>query len=144
MRDKANYSQDLKMKNFEETGIREDAFVNSISLCHATINIGIDRMHDVFEGILHYNLCEVMLALIRDGYCSLDTLNKLKADLSYGEVEADAVRGAQSVQTGAHMPVINENDGNFEEDENESVIALDAAGANNNPVANETLDSGNK
>lgn len=88
LRNRVNYEEDLKKKKFKETGIKEDSFVNLIFLCHATISIGIDIMHDVFEGILHYNLCEIILALINDGYCSLDTLNKLKADLSYGEVEA--------------------------------------------------------
>lgn len=88
MRDKVNYEEDLKKNNFKGTGIKEDSFVNSICLCHVTTCLGIDIMHDVFEGILHYNLCEIILALINDGYCSLDLFNKLKADLSYGEVEA--------------------------------------------------------
>lgn len=88
LRNKVNYEEDLKKNNFKTTGIKEDSFVNLIFLCHATICLGIDIMHDVFEGILHYNLCEIILALINDGYCSLDTLNKLKSDLSYGEVES--------------------------------------------------------
>lgn len=87
MRNRKNYEEDLKAKDFKQTGIKEDSFVNLIFLCHATISLGIDIMHDVFEGISHYNLCEIILAFIRDDYCTLDELNRLKADLSYGDVE---------------------------------------------------------
>lgn len=52
MRNKENYEEDLKKNDFKKTGIKEDSFVNLICLCHVTVCVGIDIMHDVFEDIL--------------------------------------------------------------------------------------------
>lgn len=44
-------------------------------------------MHDVNEGILNYNVCEVLLYFIDNDYFSLDELNAAKRNLKLGELE---------------------------------------------------------
>lgn len=89
LRTEKNYEEDVKKKNFKLTGVNESSIVNLINnYCHVTNTVGIDKMHDIYEGMLHYNLCEVILYFIRKEYISLDILNQLKADISYGELEA--------------------------------------------------------
>lgn len=88
MRNKKNYFEDLKKNNYRFTGVYEESIVNSFYLSHATNSIGVDNMHDILEGILHYNMCEIILHYIRKKTFSLDKLNQLKSDLSYGELES--------------------------------------------------------
>lgn len=89
MRTIRNYAKDLKKNNFKETGIKEESVINLIYLCHATDSMGIDTMHDILEGILHYHMCEIIISLISEGSFSLDRLNQLKFDLLYGEGDAN-------------------------------------------------------
>lgn len=44
-------------------------------------------MHDVNEGILHYNLCEIILHFIDKQFFTLEMLNKEKRNVNYGELE---------------------------------------------------------
>lgn len=88
MRNPENYERDLKKHDEKLTGIVENSIVNSIHLCHATECFGVDIMHDVFEGILHYNLSATIRQFIKDGYFTLAQLNKLKSDFEFGEVES--------------------------------------------------------
>lgn len=88
MRNIKNYISDLAKNNFSKTGIQEESIVNLFFLCHATSSIGADTMHDILEGILHYHMSEIILYFISAGFFTLDQLNQLKFDLSYGEVES--------------------------------------------------------
>lgn len=90
MRNKENYAEDVRKNNAKLTGIVEDSIINLIFLCHATLTLGIDIMHDIFEGILHYHMCAIILEFIKDpdlGF-TLAKLNQLKSEFEYGEVES--------------------------------------------------------
>lgn len=89
MRNEKNYAEDVAKNDFTNTGVKEESIINSFFLCLATNSIGADVMHDILEGVLHYNLCEIILDFIKKGYFSLDQLNQLKFDLSYGEIESN-------------------------------------------------------
>lgn len=87
MRDRANYEEDLKKKNFKLTGISEASVVNLIDCSHVTNTVGVDLKHDFYEGLLHYSMSEIIVRFITEGYISLEKLNELKANLVYGEEE---------------------------------------------------------
>lgn len=82
------YEEDLNKKAFKLTGISEASIVNFIDFCHVVNTVGVDIMHDIYEGIWHYDMCEIILRFINEGYISLDKLNQLKTDFEYGEIEA--------------------------------------------------------
>lgn len=88
MRNEKDYEKDVKKKNLKLTGVSERSIVNLIACSHVTNSVGVDIMHDLYEGILHYNMCEIILRFIGEGYITLEIFNKLKDDLLYGETEA--------------------------------------------------------
>lgn len=42
------------------TGIYKEPIFNQLNFFHATTNYSIDIMHDIFEGICHYNMCHII------------------------------------------------------------------------------------
>lgn len=58
----ANYAIDVALKNISVTGIFEDSDWNNLINFHVTFNISIDIMHDLLEGICHYDICNILLA----------------------------------------------------------------------------------
>lgn len=83
-----NYNQDLANGKLSETGMWENSVFNKVRYFHA-IQTCADVMHDVNEGVLHYNLCEIILSFIKSGYFTLDMLNKAMKNLKYGEHESN-------------------------------------------------------
>lgn len=81
-----NYYQDLAIGNMTKTGICENSVFNKVRHFHAT-NTCADIMHDINEGILSYNLCEIILYFIKNQYFTLAMLNSEKRNLKYGELE---------------------------------------------------------
>lgn len=88
MRNVQNYSEDVVTMNFIETGIYKDSFLNQITSFHVTKNYCIDIMHDLFEGICHYDLCHIIRYYIDTAKLfSLETLNSRKMNFNYGQIE---------------------------------------------------------
>lgn len=56
LRNELNYTADLENLPFEECGIKFDTILNTLPNFHTTKNITVDIMHDLFEGVCHYNL----------------------------------------------------------------------------------------
>jgi hypothetical protein len=46
-------------------------------------------MHDVFEGVCHYNLSLILSSLIDDKYISLDVLNQTKRHSDYVDIDVN-------------------------------------------------------
>lgn len=61
MRNIVNYTKDVAKINFSETRIYKSSILNTISSFHVTENYCIDVMHDVFEGICHYDMCHIII-----------------------------------------------------------------------------------
>lgn len=82
LRNVQNYSEDI------ETGIYKDSFLNQITSFHVTENYCIDIMHDLFEGVCHYDLCHIIRYYIDTAKLfSLETLNSRKMNFNYGQIE---------------------------------------------------------
>lgn len=86
MRNIENYYQDLAVGNMKKTGICENSVFNKLRYFHAT-QTSVDIMHDINEGVLHYNLCEIILYFINNKYFTLAMLNEEKRKLTYGQLE---------------------------------------------------------
>lgn len=86
LRNRENYEEDLDIGDMKLTGLYENSAFNKIRYFHAT-DCCADIMHDVNEGILHYNICEVILHFIRKKYFTLAQLNYEKNMRKYGELE---------------------------------------------------------
>jgi len=85
LRNTNNYTTDIEINDFSQTGINKLSILNQINLFHVTTNFCVDIMHDVFEGICHYNMCHLILYYTEKvKIISLDTLNFRKQNFSYG------------------------------------------------------------
>lgn len=64
LRNELNHDEDVIASNLSLTGIRENSILNLINSFHVTKNFAIDIMHDIFEGVCHYNICHIIMKLI--------------------------------------------------------------------------------
>lgn len=87
LRNEVNYAEDVSVGNISLTGIKENSILNLIDTFHVTRNFAIDIMHDIFEGVCHYNMCHIIQKFIDMRYFNLDTLNNRKMMFNYGEIE---------------------------------------------------------
>lgn len=80
-----NYEEDVLADNLSETGINHSCVFNIIPSFHATSNLAVDIMHDMYEGVCHYNLSYILKYLINEKkFFSLDTFNEKKKIFDYG------------------------------------------------------------
>lgn len=88
MRNVHNYSVDVASSNFLETGIYRESLLNRVTHFHVTQNFCIDIMHDLFEGICHYDICHILTYFIDTAKLfSLEILNSRKMNFNYGPIE---------------------------------------------------------
>jgi len=88
MRNVHNYSVDVASSNFIETGIYKEPLLNRVTHFHVTQNFCIDIMHDLYEGICHYDICHILTHFIDTAKLfSLETLNSRKMNFNYGPIE---------------------------------------------------------
>lgn len=64
IRNKINYTQDVNLYNVKLTGIKETCIFNDIENFHVTDNFSVDIMHDILEGVAHYDLLRILKQFI--------------------------------------------------------------------------------
>lgn len=83
-----NYEVDVKINDVSQTGINSESIWNTLPSFHVTENYSCDLMHDLFEGVCHYNISQVLLDFIeKKKYFTLEYLNKIKNTFPYGDTE---------------------------------------------------------
>jgi len=88
LRNNINYTEDLEKNDFTQTGIYKDSILNQITTFHVTDNFSVDIMHDIYEGICHYNMYHLIIYYTEKiQIFSLETLNLRKQNFDYGELE---------------------------------------------------------
>lgn len=88
MRNITNYNNDVAINDIRNTGVHGDSFLNRLPSFHVTQNYCVDVMHDLFEGICHYDMCHIIKYFTENvKYFSLDTLNSRKSNFNYGSIE---------------------------------------------------------
>lgn len=85
LRNLINYEEDLRTNNVSITGIKTRCMFNVLLSFHIVINLMVDIMHDLLEGVCHYDLCAILNYLIFvHQYFTLETLNERVQNFNYG------------------------------------------------------------
>lgn len=87
LRKQQYYKSDLLLDDFKETGVRGNCIFNDLKAFHVTENISLDFMHDLFEGVCIYDICNVLIALTKNKTFSLSIFNSRRRLFPYGEDE---------------------------------------------------------
>lgn len=84
LRNAGNYEEHLLLNNVAETGIKERNIFHRISDFHFTKNIAVDVMHDILEGVGHYDLATFLYHYIKTKeYFTLHHLNDILNGFNY-------------------------------------------------------------
>lgn len=85
LRNVINYEEDLRINNVSVTGIKSRCIFNSLRTFHVVNNLMVDIMHDLLEGVCHYDLCAILnvIIFVRQ-YLTLETLNDRVQNFNYG------------------------------------------------------------
>ena len=74
-----NYEQHCSINNHSVTGVKEKSCWNNMKNFHVTNNLCIDIMHDLFEGVCHVVLCEILYSFIyKHKYFTLNEFNRVR------------------------------------------------------------------
>lgn len=83
VRTEENYDEDLATDDAKITGIKWYSIFNTILFFHVTHSAGVDIMHDIYEGVLRYNMCAIITYFLKQKVFTLATLNDRKKNFVY-------------------------------------------------------------
>ncbi|XP_055855364.1 uncharacterized protein LOC129918693 [Episyrphus balteatus] len=87
LRNESNYDEDINIGNAKITGIKENSIWNSLNNFHVVDNLSADCMHDLLEGVCHYDLSIILKSFIlKYKYFSLPQLNRRIEIFNFGSV----------------------------------------------------------
>lgn len=86
-RNPENYEQDVIENNETLTGIKERNIFNNLIHFHVTLNSALDSMHDLAEGICHYDMCFIIKHCTECNYFTIDQLNNRMSVFDYGPID---------------------------------------------------------
>ncbi|KAJ1530228.1 hypothetical protein ONE63_005155 [Megalurothrips usitatus] len=88
MRTEVNYAEDLEVGDCSLTGINEQCVWNEMPSFYCVKIVHCDAMHDICEGMLKYDLCQVLFNLVSvRGYFSIELLIDRLQGFDYGPNE---------------------------------------------------------
>lgn len=76
LRTKENYDRDVLKNDVSETGINESSVFNKLQNFHVVENAGVDIMHDLLEGVFHYDICQTFSNFTKSKIITIDLLNQ--------------------------------------------------------------------
>jgi len=79
-----SYNEAVININVHETGIKQQCVLNRLTYFHAVTNFVQDVMHDIFEGVLAYDVPLICQCLITRGFFDISTLNHRIQTFDYG------------------------------------------------------------
>jgi hypothetical protein len=83
LRNATNYKTDLQSRSPSTTGIKSQCPLSKIPSFNVWENIAMDIMHDIFEGVAHYNLLEIITNFLQE-FFTLEMLNDRIQNFDYG------------------------------------------------------------
>jgi hypothetical protein len=86
-RNASNYKKDVEINNVSETGVQESCVFNEIKSFNVWENYSFDLMHDLLEGVFHYDLGHIFQYFFTKKYLTLEILNDRKAGFDYGPMK---------------------------------------------------------
>ena len=84
LRNLQNYMDDLRLYNVSLSGINSECAFNRLASYHCCLNSICDIMHDLYEGIIRYILCFLILLFIKLKYFKLAEFNGILGGSDYG------------------------------------------------------------
>jgi len=81
IRKKEEYFTDLQQP-FIDSGLKEQTILIEIDSFHPYENFSVDTMHDIIEGVCHYDLSEMIKHFLK--FTTLETINHRKRNFDYG------------------------------------------------------------
>ena len=69
-------------------GVHRNSILNTLHYFHVTDGLPPDVMHDVLEGVLQYELKQLLLYLISNNFITLELLNNRIYSFAFGPSEA--------------------------------------------------------
>lgn len=84
LRNNANYKRDVITNDMKKTGVRQESVWLQTKGFDLFRNVGVDPMHDLYEGVAKYVMTLVVNILIREGAFQLEYLNKRLVEFNYG------------------------------------------------------------
>ncbi|XP_067621220.1 uncharacterized protein [Eurosta solidaginis] len=86
MRTKDNYNAALMKNDAKLTGIKSNFLFNELATFHVTTNFSVYIVHDLYEGVCRYDICEILKYFISEKqFFSIETFNYRKQMFNYGE-----------------------------------------------------------
>lgn len=76
LRTKRNYESDLMFDNYSETGIHDSCIFNAIKGFHICVNIIVDALHDLAEGVCLYTMQGIIDKFISEEWLTLEGINQ--------------------------------------------------------------------
>lgn len=73
--------------NEKSTRIKEKSIFNNLRNFHVARNSALDLMHDLAEGICHYDMCCIIKHCIDCHFFTLDQLNNRMSEFDYGSID---------------------------------------------------------
>lgn len=111
LRNRINYEDYVRRNNISQTGIKTRCIWHELNSYNVTENLVCDLMHDLFEGLCHYDLCCILDYFINYmGFFSFDTLNDRVQNFDYGDtsdkpslITADRIRNKKLKMSASEM-----------------------------------------
>jgi hypothetical protein len=82
------YTSATENINIQQTGIKQNSVLNELKYFHVVTNCCQDIMHDLFEGVLVYDMMLICNGLVREGHMKIDQLNHQIQTFDYGYHDA--------------------------------------------------------
>lgn len=87
LRNRVSYEADLRINNLSLTGVKEPCIWNCLNF-HVSENLSVDIMHDILEGVCHYDFIVLLKRFITDmKYFTLENLNFRIKTFNYSDLE---------------------------------------------------------
>jgi hypothetical protein len=91
LRNAENCALDFALEDAAKTGIKQACVLSKIPSFNVWDNVAFDVMHDIFEGVAHYDLIQIFNKFIfEDKLFSLEELNERIHCFDYGNMISDA------------------------------------------------------
>lgn len=82
-----DYFLEAAQKNVTDTGIHCYSVFNNIKEFNVIDNSCVDVMHDILEGVAHYDLAQMLQNFIQNNYFTLDWLNLALFRFDFGKIK---------------------------------------------------------
>lgn len=84
LRNIQNYNSYVQTNNVSLTGVKQYSIFKNITNFHVTLNFIVDIMHDLLEGVCHYDMHLILTECVKLKYFNINQLNYRILNFHYG------------------------------------------------------------